>query len=48
MSDVAEAKRFTQLHGLGDEIYIEDPTTDQDLADMFFDLGMEVNNDRDT
>lgn len=42
MSDEAEAKRFSAMHGLGGEIYTEDPMSQQELIDMFSDIGMEV------
>lgn len=46
MSDVDELKRFSARHGLGEAIYTEDPGSQQELIDMFTELGMEVPNDR--
>lgn len=40
MSDSAEAERFAKRHGLGDVIYTEDPMSQQELTDMFADLGI--------
>jgi hypothetical protein len=40
MSDSAEAQRYAQRHGLGDVLYTEDPVSDQELKDMFEDLGL--------
>lgn len=40
MSDLAEAERFNKSHGLGDVIYTEDPMSQQELQDMFQDLGL--------
>lgn len=39
MSDLAEAQRYAQRHGFGDVIFTEDPSSEQELTEMFEDLG---------
>lgn len=46
MSDMAEAERFATRHGLGEVIH-EDPLSQQELTDMFEDLGLGGSNERD-
>lgn len=44
MSDMAEAERYATRHGLGAVIH-EDPMSQQELVDMFQDLGLGGDND---
>jgi hypothetical protein len=45
MSDVAEAQRFAQRHGLGDVLLTEDPSSMDELNEMMEDLGFGGTND---